>query len=177
MKIKINLNDSSSYGPGDTTDIWDAAETGYLPAVFFYYTQDIKCLGLINKNSDRMTPLHYAARNGHLNIVKFLAYKKVQNDVFAGKLQETALMMASLAGHAVVVDFLLDMGAKINLTNLRQHNSLHIAISNGHLDVVKLLVQRNVNRFSKDFSGRTPLDLAIQLKKIDIKDYLEQLIK
>ena len=52
-------------------------------------------------------------------------------------------------------------------------NALHLAASNGHLDVVKYLIPRFAeDKFNKTDKGNTCLDLAIQKKKQDVVDYL-----
>ena len=52
---------------------------------------------------------------------------------------------------------------------------LHFACEAGCLPMAKLLVKHGADTRLKDEDGRTPLDLAIELNKSDIRDYLEAL--
>ncbi|PMD52361.1 ankyrin, partial [Hyaloscypha bicolor E] len=53
----------------------------------------------------------------------------------------TPMHFAAMIGHAEMVDFLLSKGARINAQDVHGATPLHMAISNSHLAVVKLLVQ------------------------------------
>lgn len=92
--------------------------------------------------AEKVTPLHVAAENGHLEVVKVLvdegdAEIDVRSDNVRG-LQETPLYMASQAGHADVVDYLLDKGADMTLSeSANGETGFHIAAERGHLEVIK----------------------------------------
>jgi ankyrin repeat protein len=52
--------------------------------------------------------------------------------------------------------------------------ALHEATRAGHLEVVKLLVEKGANVNATDFSGLTPLRLALGRRQLAIADYLRQ---
>ena len=52
--------------------------------------------------------------------------------------------------------------------------ALHEAARAGHLAVVKLLVEKGANLNATDFSGLTPLKLALGRRKTEVADYLRQ---
>ncbi len=51
---------------------------------------------------------------------------------------------------------------------------MHKASNNGHIEVVKLLLQKGANRFAKYQDGNTPIDLAIKAGHLDIVDMLNR---
>ena len=55
----------------------------------------------------------------------------------------TALHTAAMHGNKEFVSFLLDKGANIWATDSRQNTALHLAAKNGHLDIVKRILERN----------------------------------
>ena len=76
----MQIKNLKKYGPrvkkGNSTDIWQTAGDGDLPAVRFYYKQDATLISNQNENDKyKNTPLIKASWNGHLNIVKFLVKK------------------------------------------------------------------------------------------------------
>jgi ankyrin repeat protein len=73
----------------------------------------------------------------------------------------TALMYASMGGQLAAASLLLDLGAQIDLGTEFGASALHCAISNSHLEVVKLLVERGRANLCLDamYEG-PPLSLA-----------------
>jgi len=63
-----------------------------------------------------MTPLHYAAQNGHLSVVEYLVNQKADiNAKDYGKM--TPLHYAAQNGHLSVVEYLINQKADINAKN------------------------------------------------------------
>jgi len=63
-----------------------------------------------------MTPLHYAAWNGHLSVVEYLVNQKA--DINAkNKNNWTPLHYAAQNGHLSVVEYLVNQKADINAKN------------------------------------------------------------
>uniref|UniRef100_A0A1X7UH02 non-specific serine/threonine protein kinase n=1 Tax=Amphimedon queenslandica TaxID=400682 RepID=A0A1X7UH02_AMPQE len=55
----------------------------------------------------------------------------------------TLLMIASREGHSAIVDYLIDIGAKVTHTlGSTAKTALHYAAENGHADVIKTLIKR-----------------------------------
>ena len=80
------------------------------------------------------------------------------DDDIAGR----ALLMASEAGRADLVEFALDNGADIEARDQRPRRStaLHLAVENGHIPVVRLLLARGADANAVTTGGVTPLMLA-----------------
>jgi len=83
------------------------------------------------------TPLHYAAREGHTEIVKLL------------------------------INSGADMNVVVRRTSFTRHGftPLHYAAYEGHLDVVKLLVEAGADVNARDYSNFTPLHRAAAAPK------------
>ncbi|GKZ80876.1 hypothetical protein AnigIFM56816_005385 [Aspergillus niger] len=131
-----------------------------------------------------LTPLSWAASNGHEAVVKFLlGTKKMEMNSrdFRGGL--TPLSWAAKNGHEAVVKLLLET-KKVDLNSkdfIFGQTSLSWAARNGHEAVVKLLLEmKKVDINSKNSKGWTPLSLAaengheavvkllLETKKVDI---------
>jgi len=119
------------------------------------------------------TPLSWAARNGHLNVVRVLIEQyrlpiNVQN--FDG---ETALSLAVLSGHYEMTKLLIERGANLNMANMRSESPLHQAAAMGYGVLVRLLVEEGGAYVdAEDECGDTPLHFAVREDKVEIVEYL-----
>jgi Ankyrin repeats (3 copies)/Ankyrin repeats (many copies)/Ankyrin repeat len=73
---------------------------------------------------------------------------------------QTALSMAALQGHEVVVRLLVDRGADIHAKDHGGWTALHLAAEGGHEAVVRLLVDGGADIHAKDHGGWTALHQA-----------------
>lgn len=119
------------------------------------------------RNTFMETPLHLAAMNGHDQTVRVLltfgANTKARNNwgyfplyVAAGNGQLGAVTILVEAG-ADIVDGREPMDLPLTTT---ASNSLHIAATNGHKEVVRFLLQSGADKELKTRMGRTPLHCA-----------------
>ncbi|KAF4872243.1 Vegetative incompatibility protein HET-E-1 [Colletotrichum siamense] len=67
------------------------------------------------------------------------------------------LLQAVLEGHEATVQFLLDRGSKVELTDDEGRSLLRIATSRGHEGLMKMLVERGADTESVNQHGITPL--------------------
>jgi ankyrin repeat protein len=110
-------------------------------------------------------PLHYAARYGHIPVVRLLL--EAGRDVNAPAAEycgRTALQAASEGGHEDVVKLLISHGADVNASAAADsgRTALQAASKGGHEDVVKLLISHgaDVNAPTAENDGRTALQAA-----------------
>lgn len=130
--VKTNMN---NLGRNETSVIW-ASRNGHLQTV------DLLLQGGVDVNctdSEGNTALMFASLNGHYAIISRLLGKGAQINA-VNKFGISALTQASKMGHTDCVRLLLNQGAHAN-TYFRIETALIWACQNGHLNVVKLLVE------------------------------------
>nr|WP_253308677.1 ankyrin repeat domain-containing protein [Rickettsia endosymbiont of Ceutorhynchus assimilis] len=145
----LNLNTDIN----NVNNICLAAQNGDILAVNY----------LLTKNTDVNTPdhmkntaLHYAAREGHDDIVKLLLDHGAKVDAKTSK-NWTALHFAAKNGYDNVVEILLDYGANINASF--GSTALHLAAKNKHIAVIQVLLKKEADINIADNDGYTPLHL------------------
>jgi len=81
------------------------------------------------------TPIHYAALNGDLEVVKLLLKynANVNPDDNGGY---SPLYYAATYGHLEVVKHIVNQGANVNQINNRGNSPMHDALLKGHVSVV-----------------------------------------
>ncbi|GEM_PF-2754990 len=118
-----------------------------------------------------MTPLHWAATDGHIEAVTELIalhYNLHQADNFG----ETALHKAAKHGNTEVIRKLLELGCLIDAPNIHGETALHHAARNGHASAIKTLVELECSVEVTDTLGRTALDYASTHKQIECYELL-----
>ena len=111
------------------------------------------------KDKHDWTPLHYAAQNGHVDVVRLLIANNAKID--AKDIQGARpLHYAALKGHVDVVRLLIANNAKIDAKDIQGARPLHYAALKGHVDVATLLIANNATVDIKDKHGNTPLYAA-----------------
>ena len=117
-----------------------------------------------------ITPLHWAAINGHLGIAKLLLNNNDNAKASRTDTGDTPLHFAAGYGHTEAVKLLLDHNADVNAKCTDDGGTpLYIAAFSGHTEAVKLLLDHNadVNAKRTD-TGVTPLYTAAYLSLIHI---------
>jgi ankyrin repeat protein len=135
----------------------------YIAAIF------VKCINgnCTTDNHFRNTPLMYAAKYSHVDVVRVLLVGGADVDR-ADDYQLTALHFAASFGYLDVCRLLLDGGAKVDPVDKWQETPLHWAARRGHLSVVKLLVDREADVGLKNDKNQTARDVARYAGKEDV---------
>lgn len=125
------------------------------------------------KNANDTTGLHIAAGNGMLDIVSLLL--KRGSDINAvSKNGYTALHLAAKGGHNTVVNYLLDnkINVSVSSNNIRADTPSQLAASEGHLNVVKTFMKKNLFNDAKANETWTTLHAAAKAGHVSIVSYL-----
>lgn len=77
-------------------------------------------------------------------------------------LLDNALITAAISGSIELTEIFLAMGANGKSATSNRRTALHYAAFNGHLDVVKVLLDHNADHHARDMNKSLPLELAIQ---------------
>ncbi|KAJ3654746.1 hypothetical protein Zmor_013914 [Zophobas morio] len=87
------------------------------------------------------TALHYAARNGHLNICKLLLDRGACVDAATAQGKATSLHRAATVGKLDVVKLLIERRANCLVKDSDGKTALHRAAANKHVDVCEYLMK------------------------------------
>ena len=119
---------------------------------------DPNCRGGI----DYHAPIHAAAAEGHLLIVRLLLEAGADKDS-ATTNGATALYGAAHNGHSEVVQCLLEADAEKDAATINGTTALNVAAQNGHIEVVRLFLGAGTDKDAATTRGRTSLhDAAYQ---------------
>jgi hypothetical protein len=127
-----------------------------------------------------LTPLHYAASRGHLDIARYLVDECGALVDMEDPSGETALHKAAYKGHAALVRFLCERGGGWQAAEEQDADgwtALHNAASRGWLDVVRILVEEvgaGVDKRSK--GGYTALMNASSKGHLPVVRYVTYLL-
>ena len=115
------------------------------------------------------TPIHVAARKGHVDILSILLEHGVDVDV-RGEYEYTPLHLALYYGKLEAGRYLLDRGADINARISSAATPLCIFVSMSHDDVefARMLLRRGARINDPDDALWTPLHRAVRAKNIQI---------
>ena len=150
-----------------------AALNGNLTIVEFLLEEN-KNYDMNNRDRNSWTPLMLAAIGGNLDTVELLASKGnlFQND----NLGRNAFHLASLHGNEKCVKFGLDSSHCQQLlasSDDRGATALMMAAENGHLNVIKLIYEKDPNSIIQcDYEGRLPLMFAAEHGHFDCVEFL-----
>lgn len=119
---------------------------------------------------DGMTALHWAAKNGSVELAQILISAGANVDAVTRVGAYTSLHLASRAGHAEVAGALLEAGSNPNAaTTTGGATSLHFAAASGVGDVVAVLLDHGAAVNAREASwGQTPLMWAAAYARIEV---------
>ncbi|XP_026474601.1 ankyrin repeat domain-containing protein 17-like isoform X4 [Ctenocephalides felis] len=122
-------------------------------------------------NDEGYTPLMEAAREGHEEMVGLLLSQGANINAQTEETQETALTLACCGGFLEVADYLIKAGANIELG---ASTPLMEAAQEGHLDLVRYLLEVNADVHTQTQTGDTALTYACENGHTDVAELLLQ---
>mmetsp|Transcript_22669 Transcript_22669/g.29435 ORF Transcript_22669/g.29435 Transcript_22669/m.29435 type:complete len:676 (+) Transcript_22669:75-2102(+) len=152
-----------------TDELWIAARKGDCKRVKHLVNEcgaaldyDAKAISGPNHRWLGLTPLHLAARNGHIDVVKYLIEQGARPDR-AGSGEATPLHLAAMNGRLKVVRFLASQNIPIDPVDSSGRTPIYLAVENGKLEVVRYLYAKGASlecRNVQNSRERTLIHLA-----------------
>ncbi|MFS0559482.1 ankyrin repeat domain-containing protein [Terribacillus sp. 179-K 1B1 HS] len=123
------------------------------------------------------TWLHIAAAHGQLEIVEYLINAGLDVNAEGGTFSTNALERAASKGYLDIVQYLINHNIEMD-TSEPDRNPLFAAIYGGNLEIVKLLVENDID-ISIKYSGENMKDMdayafAVERGQTEIAEYLKQ---
>lgn len=109
------------------------------------------------------TPLHWAAKNGHMDIVEYLIQQQGLDADEQDNEGKTPLHYAVLEDHEEIVNFLTPVHADVNMQDSKGNTPLHLTCSffgRKYINTVKLLIGKGANIDTENYAGERPLHKA-----------------
>ncbi|ORX42282.1 ankyrin [Piromyces finnis] len=128
------------------------------------------------QNNDGWTPLHHAYYQGNENIVKYLIEKGTNLNI-SDNIETAPLHFACQEEkeNLDLVKYLIEKkNVDINIQEINKLIPLYYAFINGHINVVKYLIDKGTDLNISDNIGTAPLHFACQEEKenLDLVKYL-----
>ncbi|XXH01493.1 hypothetical protein Hte_007853 [Hypoxylon texense] len=152
------------------------AELGYSSLVRRFVTTEAP----VNATYNGSSPLQLASKNGHEGIVNFLLDNGAEVNAKDAENVRKPILYAAAKGFKTMTEKLLSYGANPYQLDPEARTILHLAVQNGHLGVVQLLLDNNQapqKLDDKDKNGRIALHLAAQNGHAEITRKLVQIWK
>jgi hypothetical protein len=129
-----------------------------------------------SQDSRGWCPLMYATAEGHPEIVDLLLEHGADPNII-NYLGRSAIMYASNYGFHEIAQKLLKHGATTNFSrDFSEHPPLSAAAGQGHLDMVKLLVEHGANVMHKNREGETALDISMDAGHGEVAKHLRKIM-
>ena len=119
------------------------------------------------RKEDGLTPLHFAALNGHFETCKFiinLVENKNPGDIYGC----TPLHGAAKGGNIEIYKLIMENLVDKNPGNNYGSTPLHVASRYGHLEIIKLIMHHLQNKNPGNNNGNTPLHVAVKIGNLEI---------
>lgn len=128
-------------------------------------------------DAEGRTALMLAAFEGHSSVVESLLKTGAKVDL-PGPFNRTALMFAASGTSAETVEALLKAGANVNAKDSHENwTPLMIAAAEGHMNVVRTILDRNPDVELREVDGENAYDFAVQGNHTDVAELIKSRMK
>ena len=186
LEIVVKLGDANKYSDLvkfmlQNISEWSRVEAhGFinispLQLTAFYGFTDLFKFMTKRDNFKSNNAIHFAAQNGKLDTVKYLAcscYIEWVNPITTLKDGSTPIHCAAKNGHLEIVKILAVYTDKPNMANMNGWTPIYYAAEKGHLEIVKFLVRFTDFPNAADQNGNTPIYIAARNGHLDIVKFL-----
>jgi len=144
--------------------VFDLARTGDLKEMKNLLKSDPELIDA--KNDQGYSPLILACYNGNTAVAKYIIDNCKNINLNNG--YGTALMAATIKGNEVLISYLLEKKADVNITDANSTTALHYAIIFNLDTIAKSLIKSGAKYDIKDNRGNTAKDYAIIKNKTEL---------
>jgi ankyrin repeat protein len=134
-------------------------------AIYPYFAAAARTSNYNIRFYDGGTPLHFAARENYLGLIRFFIERMAEIDIKDAS-GATPLYEAARYGNLGALELLLSLGADPNVQDAKGNSVLHIAVPpEVHREVIGLLLAYQANPNLRDEHGDSPLHILIMLNR------------
>ena len=153
-------------------NIFQACYKGDLPSLQYFI--EVENVSKNEKNTDGLSPIHYAALQSNLEILQYLIQFQGVDKELATSDGYTALHYAVKNGQLNNVKYLVEtLKANVYCRTNSKETPIHFAASENHLDIVKYFIEeQHVDKEVKNAYNHTPFYYACPKGNIKIMKYL-----
>ncbi|CAG2177745.1 unnamed protein product [Oppiella nova] len=132
--------------------------------------------GCDERDSCGITPFMESLRNDCVDISRLLVRKHAIDARLADKLGRNGLHLSCETNAVDAIKYLVnDHKFDVNcVTSVGHLTPLHLAVKEGHIEAIRLLLEFGADTHLTDSKGRTPRDFAALLKRADCQQILTQ---
>lgn len=176
----LNCNHSVNYGCEQSIEeiefeksIFNACVNGDLEKVKKFISQKGKSI-VNNQDKNGYAPLHYASRNNHFEICKYLLESGANVNLKTKSCKSTALHRAAFIGNYDIVKLLIDYNSDPRESDCDGKTPLHKCVEQflikndeKYIQILKILVENHPDVVhQRNNFGQSPLEIFPDLNKI-----------
>ena len=125
------------------------------------------------RDAGGQTALHKATWKGKVDVVRVLLAHNANPSVVSNS-GLSPLIVATLFGHDVILQRLVDAGASLNARDHWDWTALFYAAGYGRTGCAAILLSAGADAFSADKTGQTALDIAVQRRHTTVIYLIDQ---
>ncbi|XP_067661707.1 ankyrin repeat domain-containing protein 50-like [Haliotis asinina] len=164
--LSQNITDINSRGTLERTPLMVAAGAGN-KAVFELLINRSADVHLVDEQKSNI--IHIACSSGKVKMLKHIISKTIVDINSRGPWMRTVLMLTAEKGNVELAKFIVTKGGDMSLVDNNENNLLHIACSNGHVEMVKyILRESSVSLETKNRFNMTPKMIAQMKNKMEL---------